>query len=61
MSKARRRRRYAVDAGDGVSVHVTHRGPIDVRTVEAYRALARAVASRDAEIERKTGANTSVE
>ena len=42
MSKRRQRKRYYIDAGEGVTLATTFRSPPDAETVDALKALAHA-------------------
>lgn len=42
MSERRRRKRYYIDAGEGVTLATSLRSPPDPETVEAFKALAHA-------------------
>jgi hypothetical protein len=44
MSERRRRKRYYIDAGEGITLATTLRSPPDPETVEAFKALAHAAA-----------------
>jgi hypothetical protein len=44
MSERRKRKRYYIDAGDGITLGTTLRSPPDPKTEEALKALARAAA-----------------
>lgn len=44
MSERRRRKRYYLDAGDGITLATTLRSPPDPETVKALKALASAAA-----------------
>lgn len=45
MSKRRQRKRYYIDAGDGLTLATTFRSPPDAETVAALKALARVAAA----------------
>lgn len=45
MSERRKRRRYYLDAGEGITLATTLRSPPDPETAAALKALARAAAA----------------